>query len=249
MRISVVIAAFNEEGNIGPLIEETFAKVPESAIGEVLAVDDGSEDGTGTEIKALLRKYPKLRYLRHGCRVGKSAALRTGVHAARFPVIATLDGDGQNNPADIMRLLPHLGDEGREPAMVAGIRTGRKAPSSRKVASRFANFIRDKVLGDGCPDTACGIKLYWRHVFLQLPFFTNMHRYLPALFLTYGHEVAHEAVDDRARLRGASKYTNFSRALIGLYDLIGVSWLRKRSELPLIVEDRSGRAYDKQRGE
>lgn len=240
MRISVVIPAFNEEGNIGPLIEETFAKVPETALGEVLAIDDGSDDGTETEIKALLSRHPRLRYLRHGRRAGQSAALRTGVLAARFPVIATMDGDGQNDPADIMRLAVRLGGPGLEPAMAAGIRAGRKGPGSRKAASRFANFIRDKVLADGCPDTGCGIKLYRREAFLELPFFTSMHRYLPALFLTYGHEIAYEAVNDRPRLRGASKYTNFGRALIGLYDLVGVSWLRKRTLIPPIAEDISG---------
>ena len=240
MRISVVIPAFNEEGNIGPLIEETFAEVPETALGEVLAVDDGSDDGTEAEIKALLGKYPLLRYLRHGRRAGQSAALRTGVLAARFPVIATMDGDGQNDPADIMHLAGRLGSPGLEPAMAAGIRTGRKGSGSRKAASRFANFIRDTVLADGCPDTGCGIKLYRRDAFLELPFFTSMHRYLPALFLTYGHEIAYEAVNDRPRLKGASKYTNLGRALIGLYDLVGVSWLRKRTHLPPVAEDISG---------
>ena len=240
MRISVVIPAFNEEGNIGRLIEETFAKVPESALGEVVAVDDGSDDGTGAEIKALLGKYERLRYLRHGQRAGQSAALRSGVLSARFPVIATMDGDGQNDPADIMRLFGRLGSQGQEPAMAAGIREGRKGPGSRKVASRFANFIRDKVLADGCPDTGCGIKLYRRDAFLELPFFTSMHRYLPALFLTYGHEIAYEAVNDRPRLKGASKYTNLGRALIGLYDLVGVSWLRKRTHIPPIAAVASG---------
>jgi dolichol-phosphate mannosyltransferase len=240
MRISVVIPAFNEAGNIGPLIEETFATVPDSALGEVVAVDDGSDDGTGTEIKALLGRYPRLRYLRHGQRAGQSAALRTGVKAARFPVIATMDGDGQNDPADIMRLAVRLGREGLEPAMAAGIRAGRAGPGSRKVASRFANFVRDKVLADGCPDTGCGIKLYRRDAFLDLPYFTSMHRYLPALFLTYGHEIAYETVNDRPRLRGASKYTNLGRALIGLYDLVGVSWLRRRTDLPPIAENISG---------
>jgi len=240
MRISVVIPAFNEEGNIGRLIEETFAEVPETALGEVIAVDDASGDGTGAEIKALLGKYQRLRYLRHGQRAGQSAALRTGVLAARFPVIATMDGDGQNDPADIMKLARRLGSEGLEPAMAAGIRAGRKGPGSRKAASRFANFIRDKVLADGCPDTGCGIKLYRREAFLELPFFITMHRYLPALFLTYGHEIAYEAVNDRPRLRGASKYTNLGRALIGLYDLVGVSWLRKRTLIPPVAEDVSG---------
>jgi dolichol-phosphate mannosyltransferase len=240
MRISVVIPAFNEEGNIGRLVEETFAQVPESALGEVIAVDDASDDRTGAEIKALLSRYPHLRYLRHERRAGQSAALRSGVLAARYPVIASMDGDGQNDPADIMRLFGRLGARGLEPAMAAGIRTGRKGPGSRKAASRFANFIRDKVLADGCPDTGCGIKLYRRDAFLELPFFNSMHRYLPALFLTYGHEIAYEAVNDRPRLRGTSKYTNLGRALIGLYDLVGVSWLRKRTFIPPIAEHVSG---------
>jgi len=204
----------------------------------VLVVDDASSDGTGAEIEALLGKYRTLRYLRHETTAGQSAALRTGVRAARFPVIATMDGDGQNDPADIAPLFARLGPEGGEPALVAGIRTGRKGPGSRKLASRCANNIRDKVRDEGCPDTGCGIKLYARDAFLELPFFTSMHRYLPALFLTYGHEIAYESVNDRPRLRGASKYTNLGRALIGLYDLVGVSWLRKRTKLPPVRERR-----------
>ena len=151
-----------------------------------------------------------------------------------------MDGDGQNDPRDIMRLAKRLGVEGGEPAMTAGIREGRKGPGSRKAASRFANWIRDKVLADGCPDTGCGIKVYRRDAYLDLPYFTSMHRYLPAFFLTYGHEIAYENVNDRPRLRGASKYTNLGRALIGLYDLVGVSWLRKRTLIPPVVGTASG---------
>jgi dolichol-phosphate mannosyltransferase len=124
--------------------------------------------------------------------------------------------------------------------MVAGIREGRKGPGSRKLASRFANWIRDMVLADGCPDTGCGIKVYRRDAYLDLPYFTSMHRYLPAFFLTYGHEIAYERVNDRPRLRGASKYTNLGRALIGLYDLVGVSWLRKRTLVPPVEESAPG---------
>jgi dolichol-phosphate mannosyltransferase len=244
MRISVVIPAFNEEGNIGRLIAETFAQVPESALGEVIVIDDASDDGTGAEIKGLLGQYPHLRYLRHGQRAGQSAALRTGVLAARYAVIATMDGDGQNDPADIMPLARRLGSEGHEPAMAAGIRAGRKGPGSRKAASRFANWLRDKVLADGCPDTGCGIKLFRRQAFVELPFFTTMHRYLPALFLTYGHEIAYEAVNDRPRLRGTSKYTNLGRALVGIYDLVGVGWLRKRTILPPVAEHASGASVE-----
>jgi dolichol-phosphate mannosyltransferase len=240
MRISVVIPAFNEEGNIGRLIEETYAVVPGTALGEVIAVDDASDDGTAAEIKALLSKHSSLRYLRHAQRAGQSAAFRSGVLAAHFPVIATMDGDGQNDPGDIMRLVGLLGPEDREPAMVAGVREGRKGPNSRKVASRLANWIRDKVLADGCPDTGCGLKVYRRAAYLEVPFFTSMHRYLPALFLTYGHEIAFEPVNDRPRLRGVSKYTNLGRALVGLYDLVGVGWLRKRTQIPPLSEDVSG---------
>ena len=240
MRISVVIPAFNEEGNIGRLIEETFAEVPDFALGEVIVVDDASDDGTAAEIKALLGKYPTLRYLRHGQRAGQSTALRTGVSAR------PLSGHRHHGWRRAERSCRHpdpgqrLGGEGQEPAMAAGIRTGRKGPGSRKAASRFANWLRDKVLADGCPDTGCGIKLFHRQALVQLPFFTTMHRYLPALFSTYGHEIADEAVNDRPGLRGASKDTNLGRALIGLYDLVGVSWLRKRTQLPPIAEEASG---------
>ena len=193
-------------------------------------------------MKGLLNKYGSLRYLRHGSRAGQSAALRTGVIAASCPLVATMDGDGQNDPKDIPRLLAKLGAEGSEPAMVAGIREGRKAKGSRKAASRFASWIRGKVLADGCPDTGCGLKIYWRDAYLALPFFTSMHRYLPAFFLTYGHEIAYEPVNDRPRMAGVSKYTNLGRALIGLWDLVGVSWLRKRTVVPPIAEDLSGAA-------
>jgi dolichol-phosphate mannosyltransferase len=155
-----------------------------------------------------------------------------------------MDGDGQNDPADIMPLARRLGTEGHEPAMAAGIRAGRKGPGSRKAASRFANWLRDKVLADGCPDTGCGIKLFRRQAFVELPFFTTMHRYLPALFLTYGHEIAYEAVNDRPRLRGTSKYTNLGRALVGIYDLVGVGWLRKRTILPPVAEHASGASVE-----
>lgn len=244
MRIAVVIPAYNEAGNIGRLVEETFAVVPAAVLGEVIVVDDASDDQTGVEIKSLLKQYPALRYLRHGRRAGQSAALRSGIMAARQTIIATMDGDGQNDPKDIPRLLARLGAQGEEPAMVAGIRTGRKAKGSRKAASRFANWIRDTVLADGCPDTGCGLKLYRRDAYLALPYFSSMHRYLPAFFLSYGHEIAYEPVNDRPRLAGVSKYTNLGRALIGLYDLVGVSWLRKRTTIPPIAEDLAGRAKE-----
>ena len=240
--VSVVIPAFNEEGNIGRLVEETFEAVAGDLLGEVIVVDDASDDETAAEIKTLIPRYESLRYLRHGTRAGQSAALRTGVTAARFAAIASMDGDGQNDPHDIAGLAARLGVPGEQPALVGGIRASRKDTGSKRFASRFANWLRDKVLDDGCPDTGCGIKVYQRDAFLALPFFTSMHRYLPAFFQTYGHQVAYAPVNDRPRLHGASKYTNFGRALIGIYDLVGVSWLRKRTAVPPFAEYAAGSA-------
>ncbi|MGK2921757.1 MAG: glycosyltransferase family 2 protein [Methyloceanibacter sp.] len=242
MRLSVVIPAFNEEGNIGRLIEETFAAVPAAMLGEVIVVDDASDDGTGGEIKALIPRYDSLRYVRHGRRAGQSAALRTAVLAARFPTIAAMDGDGQNDPHDIAGLFERLGVPGEEPALVGGLRASRKDTGSKRFASRFANWLRDKVLDDGCPDTGCGLKVYQREAYVALPYFTSMHRYLPAFFLTYGHQVAYAPVNDRPRLAGTSKYTNLGRALIGIYDLVGVRWLRKRTAIPPLAERVEGTA-------
>lgn len=240
MRVSVVIPALNEAGNIGRLVEETYAAVPADLLAEVIVVDDCSTDATAAEVKTLIGRgtLQGLRYMRHGERSGQSAAVRTGVYAAISPVIATMDGDGQNDPRDIPRLLERLAAPGTKgPALVGGVRTDRKAEGSKRVASRAANWIRDTVLKDDCPDTGCGIKAFWRETFLRLPYFSGMHRYLPALFLTYGQETAYVPVNDRPRIAGSSKYNNLGRALIGIYDLVGVSWLRKRTKVPAIVED------------
>jgi dolichol-phosphate mannosyltransferase len=240
MRVSLVIPALNEAGNIGRLVEETYAVVPADMLAEVIVVDDHSDDATPAEVKALLaqQRYPSLRYLRHGRRSGQSAATRTGILAATCPVIATMDGDGQNDPRDIPRLLEKLAPPGsRGPALVGGIRAERKAKGSKRLASKAANWIRAAILKDNCPDTACGIKVYWREAVLRVPFFTSMHRYLPALFLAYGHEVAYLPVNDRTRQHGSSKYSNLGRALIGIYDVLGVRWLRKRTKVPAIIED------------
>jgi dolichol-phosphate mannosyltransferase len=240
MRVSVVIPALNEAGNIGRLVTETYEHVPADVLGEVIVVDDGSDDATPDEIKGLIASgdYPGLRYLRHATRSGQSTAMRTGILAASSSVIATMDGDGQNDPRDIPKLLARLAPPGTKgPALVGGVRVNRQAEGSKRWASRWANWIRDAVLKDNCPDTGCGIKVYWREAFLRLPFFTSMHRYLPALFITYGHEVAYEPVNDRARTAGVSKYSNIGRALIGIYDLFGVTWLRRRTKVPAIVAD------------
>jgi dolichol-phosphate mannosyltransferase len=241
MTVAVVIPALNEKGNIGRLIEETFRVVPPELLTEVIVIDDGSSDDTGNEIKGLMAAYPRLRYIRHKTRTGQSAAIRTGVLAAQSPVVATMDGDGQNDPADIPNLLKRLGTPGLAgPALVGGVRTQRKAKGSRRVASRLGNNVRQAILKDNCPDSGCGIKVFWREAYLRLPFFTSMHRFNPALFLMYGHKVDYQPVNDRPRLAGQSKYTNFNRALLGIYDLIGIVWLRRRTRVPQIEEDTLG---------
>lgn len=238
MRVSIVIPALNEAGNIARLVEETYAVVPSSVLGEVIVVDDGSDDGTGDELSPLVQRFKGFRYLRHGERSGQSTAMRTGILAASNAVIATMDGDGQNDPRDITNLLEHLAPPGTAgPALVGGVRQNRQAQGSRRWASTLANRIRDWVLKDDCPDTGCGIKVYWREAFLRLPFFTSMHRYLPALFQTYRHEVVYLPVNDRPRQVGQSKYTNLGRAFVGFYDLLGVTWLRRRTKVPAIVAD------------
>ena len=249
MKVSIVIPAFNEEGNIGRLVGETFDAIPDATIGEVIVVDDCSTDASADEIGKLRAKFKKLRLIRHLQNAGQSASLRTGIDAAKFPVIATMDGDGQNDPRDIPLLLLKLGEPGDmdKPALVGGVRTQRRDTGSKRLASRAANWIRDRVLRDDCPDTGCGIKVYWREAFVRLPFFTSMHRYLPAMFQTYGYKTAYEPVRDRPRVMGVSKYNNFNRALIGFYDLFGVSWLRRRTKTPNWIEDKPARAVAKKR--
>jgi len=240
MRISVVIPALNEAGNIGRLIEETYDVIPADTLAETIVIDDGSDDATPDEIKRLINsgRYPGLRYIRHAHRSGQSTSLRTGILAATSPIIATMDGDGQNDPRDIPRLLEKLpSDNQTGPALIGGVRTDRKAEGSKRIASKAANWIRDAILRDNCPDTGCGIKVYRRDAFLRLPFFTSMHRYLPAFFQTYGYQVAYLSVNDRPRISGQSKYSNLVRALIGIYDLVGVSWLRRRTCVPEITEN------------
>jgi len=233
MKFSLVIPAFNEEGNIVQLVEECFSVIPKTMLGEVIVVDDCSTDYSTTKLQSLKQTHKKLRILRHQTNSGQSAALRTGILAAKFDIIAQLDGDGQNDPADLAKLIGHLGEPGSDGfALIGGIRTKRKDTGSKRWASKAANKIRDWALRDNCPDTGCGTKVYWREAFLQLPFFTSIHRYLPALFQAYGYRCEYLPVNDRPRTSGVSKYNNVNRALVGLYDLVGVRWLRKRTKSP-----------------
>ena len=238
--VSVVIPVYNEEGNIGRLVEETLHAVPTANLGEIVVVDDFSTDNGPQEVLTIARNNKKVRLVRHLQNAGQSAALRTGILAATHPLIATLDGDGQNDPHDLPKMIEAIAPagSGNGPALIGGVRVNRKDTGSKRWASRAANKIRDWVLRDDCPDTGCGIKVFWREAFLKLPFFTSVHRYLPALFQTYGYATEYVPVNSRERLAGVSKYNNFNRALIGLYDLFGVSWLRRRTKNPPVREEK-----------
>ena len=235
MRYSVVIPAFNEADNVQALAEELFRVLGGGPGFEVIFVDDGSRDGTAERIAALLPR-PGLRLLRHASQAGKSAALRTGTLAARAPWIVTMDADGQNDPADVPALLA-AADAMAGCALVAGIRRRRDDTLSKRIASKLGNGIRQALLRDDCPDTACGLKLIRRDVMLALPYFDTMHRFFPALVRRHGHAVAMVKVNDRARRAGASKYTNLGRAIVGAYDLIGVTWLLRRTTLPSSIRE------------
>lgn len=227
IRMSVVIPAHDEAGNIGALVDEVLAVVPAALLGEVVVVDDRSADATADEVRAAMARDGRVRLVRHARNAGQSAALRSGVGAARFPLIGTLDGDGQNDPADLPRLAALWTPGG--PHLVGGVRAARADTTSKRLASRAANAIRRWYLRDDCPDTGCGIKVFDRETYLQLPFFHGQHRYLPALFQAWGRRAAYLPVNDRARRHGRSKYTNWRRALDGLADLRGVAWLIRRA--------------------
>jgi dolichol-phosphate mannosyltransferase len=226
LAVSVVVPVKDEAGNVGPLAREIAAALSGEAH-EIIFVDDGSGDATPTELKALKAEIPTLRVLRHARNLGQSRAIRSGVMAARGAVIATLDGDGQNDPADIPKLLVLLrSDPGL--AMVSGVRVKRRDKASRKLASRLGNGLRNAMLGDGASDTGCGLKAFHREMFLGLPYFDHMHRFLIALTQREGGRVAYVPVNHRPRLQGASKYTNFGRLLVSVQDLLGVRWLQRR---------------------
>jgi dolichol-phosphate mannosyltransferase len=224
--ISVVVPVKDEAGNVGPLAREIAAALAAERH-EILFVDDGSTDGTDAALAALKNEIPQLRALRHSRNLGQSRGVRTGVQAARGDIIVTLDGDGQNDPADIPRLLTALRAE-PQVAMVSGVRVKRQDSASRRWASRMGNGFRSALLGDGASDTGCGLKAFRRAAFLDLPYFDHMHRFLIALVLREGGEVRYVPVNHRPRLTGASKYTNFGRLLVSVQDLLGVRWLQRR---------------------
>jgi len=234
--LSVVVPVFNEEANVVPLVREIVAALRGRLDFEVVFVDDCSRDGTVGALQALRDEVPELRVLRHGTQSGQSAAIRNGVKAARGAWIATLDGDGQNDPADIPKLLAERDAAGPEVKLFAGWRVDRQDSGSKRWASKWANAIRARMLRDDTPDTGCGTKLFERTAFLELPYFDHMHRYLPALVQRAGWRTRSVPVRHRARSAGASKYNNLQRALVGLRDLRGVAWLIARSHRPDVRE-------------
>jgi dolichol-phosphate mannosyltransferase len=224
--VSAVVPVKDEAGNVGPLAREIAAGLAGEAH-EILFIDDGSTDGTGNALAALKAELPQLRVLRHSRNLGQSRGIRSGVAAARGAIIVTLDGDGQNDPADIPKLLAMLR---ADPAlgMVSGVRVKRKDTASRRIASRLGNRFRNMMLGDGASDTGCGLKAFRRDAFLELPYFDHIHRFLIALVQRDGWKVAYAPVNHRPRLTGTSKYTNLGRMLVSVFDLLGVRWLQRR---------------------
>ncbi len=227
--ISVVVPVRNEAGNVAPLIAEIAAALAGHAF-EIVYVNDGSRDATEDELRALMAQHSWLRQIRHGQSCGQSAAVRSGVAAARAPVVVTLDGDGQNDPAFIPALIAALEAGGARCGLVAGQRLGRKDTGFKKLQSRIANAVRSAVLKDGTRDTGCGLKAFRRDVFLALPYFDGLHRFLPALIRRDGLAIGYVDVVDRPRRSGTSNYGFFDRLWIGILDLAGVWWLIRRKK-------------------
>src|SRR5215471_14336232 len=234
--VSVVAPALNKAGNVAPLIEEIAAALAGRAF-EIVYVNDGSTDATEAELAALMRTRPYLRQVRHQVSCGQSAAVRSGVAAARAPLVVTLDGDGQNDPKFLPALIDAVGEGGGQIGLAAGQRVGRKASGFKKLQSRIANGVRGVILRDGTRDTGCGLKAFRRDVFLALPYFDGLHRFLPALMRRDGLDVVYVDVVDRERRHGVSNYGMWDRLWVGILDLAGVWWLvRRKRRVPQVSE-------------
>lgn len=237
--VSVVIPVCNEQDNVLPLAREIHAALEGRYRYETIFVDDGSTDGTAEAVRAARRDgMPEIRLIRHSVRSGQSTAVATGVREARAPWIATLDGDGQNDPGDI----PNLLDAARVAAsprlrLVMGNRTTRRDTWLRRLSSRVANGVRGWMLKDGTPDTGCGIKVFDRAVFMDMPRFNHMHRFMPALYQREGYEVVSVPVNHRERTRGKSKYGLHNRLWVGIVDLFGVMWLIRRASPRIRIDE------------
>ncbi|MCC7051810.1 MAG: glycosyltransferase family 2 protein [Gemmatimonadaceae bacterium] len=233
--LSVVVPVHNERENIGPLVAEIVASLSGVVPFEIVYVDDGSSDGTAQALQLAQQGAPMLRVVRHARSAGQSTAIRTGVLAARGRWIATLDGDGQNDPADIPALLTQAcslaAQRGDDRLLVAGWRTARRDTAFTRWQSKVANAVRSRLLRDGTPDTGCGLKVYARATFLALPYFDHMHRFMPALVRREGGEVLSVPVNHRPRTRGASHYGVMNRLWTGVVDMAGVMWLARRARV------------------
>jgi dolichol-phosphate mannosyltransferase len=234
--ISVVVPVHDEQGAAGPLAREIAAAF-EGRSYEMVFVDDASRDDTLAELRGLMTELPALRVLSHGSNAGQSRAVRTGVLAARGAIVVTLDGDGQNPPADAPGLVDLLASSPSSVALVGGVRAKRQDSGAKRQASLWANRIRRKLLGDDADDTGCGLKAFRREIFLRLPYFDHIHRYLPALMIREGYQNLYLEVDHRHRETGRSKYTNWGRLMASLSDLLGVMWLKSRSRRPGAISE------------
>lgn len=228
--VSIVVPVLNEAENIAPLIAEIRSALATLGPFEIIYVDDGSVDATPEVLEREAENCPELVIVRHSIASGQSAAIRTGVISARAPVIVTIDGDGQNDPADIpMLLATYFESQDRKHLMIAGHRTQRKDVWGKRISSRVANTVRSILLDDGTLDTGCGLKIISREAFLAMPAFDHMHRFLPALMIGQGGRVISIMVNHRSRMRGKSNYGIFDRLFVGIIDLFGVLWLKHRS--------------------
>ena len=234
--VSVVVPVRNEAGNIAPLVAEIAAALAGTRF-EVIYVNDGSTDGSAVELDRLRSLHPWLRHVRHASSCGQSAALRTGMLAARGTILVTLDGDGQNDPAFLPKLIDALERGAPRVGLIAGQRVGRKASAFKRFQSRFANAVRGAILRDGTRDSGCGLKAFPRDVGLALPYFDGLHRFLPALVRREGRDIGYIDVVDRPRQHGVSNYGFFDRLWVGILDLCGVWWLiRRKKRVPEISE-------------
>lgn len=243
MKVSIVVPVHNEAENIIPLIEEIVRAMSQAEAYEIIYVDDGSNDDTASVLKQVQQNVKMLRVIHHQQSCGQSTAIYTGVKMANYSCIATLDGDGQNDPADISHLYDVLIEQRKTITnlwMVAGWRNKRYDSAWRLFSSKVANAVRSGLLGDKTPDTGCGLKVFLRDEFLTLPYFDHMHRFLPALVLRAGGQVISEPVNHRARVSGHSKYGTLDRLWVGITDILGVIWLQKRAKLAEVKEIERG---------
>lgn len=233
--LAVVVPVYNEEDNVAPLIGEIESALNGVCAFQIVYVDDGSADGTARTLSEQARRLDNLTVIRHRTCCGQSAAVATGVAAARASIIATLDGDGQNDPNDIPNLLKVLeSDDDPDALLIAGWRAKRKDTWSKRMQSKIANAVRARLLKDDTPDTGCGLKVFTRAAFLDMPRFDHMHRFLPALMIRRGGRVRSVEVNHRPRERGQSKYGLWGRLKVGIVDIFGVNWLIRRGSKPVI---------------